>query len=127
MSGCIQSRLPVAAALLAVLLSPWLQAADAEHGKAVFEAECSDCHSTTPGKQRKGPSLARVVGRTSASIPEYPYSTALRNSGLIWTLDQLDLYVTGPKKLVNSAKMKYDGLADANARADLIAFLGTLK
>ena len=127
MSRLIPSQVLLAAGWLTLVGSPLVQAADAEHGKAVFEEECSDCHSITPGKQRKGPSLAGVVGRPSASIPEYQYSTALRNSGLIWTPDQLDLYITGPKKLVNSAKMKYDGLADANARTDLIVFLGTLK
>jgi cytochrome c len=100
-----------------------VHAADAAHGASVFEAECAECHSVKPGKNRKGPSLFGVAGRSAASVPDYVYSEALKNSGLSWTADRLDAYIIAPRKLVPGCKMQYDGLEDAAARADLIEFL----
>jgi cytochrome c len=102
--------------------------ADAKRGADVFDAECSDCHSVAnPPKNKKGPSLYGVLGRGSAQMPGYQYSDAMKASGIVWTADKLDAYVSAPRKTVPGGKMKYDGLDDAAQRADLIDFLGTLK
>ncbi len=96
-------------------------------GADLFDQECADCHSVKPGKNKKGPSLAGIVGRKSASIAEFSgYSDALKASGLTWTADNLGSYLKAPKGLVAGGKMKYDGLADDKARADLLAYLATL-
>ena len=97
-------------------------------GVDVYAEECGDCHSVTPGKNKKGPSLYGVVGRPVASVADYAgYSEAMKQLGGTWTVERIDAYITQPRKLVPGGKMKYDGLADAQARADLIAYLSSLK
>ena len=119
-------RILLALVAAALLGGPNLQAraaGDAAKGGEVFAQECSDCHSVREGKNKKGPSLFAVTGRKAASVPDATYSDALKASGITWTPEQLDAYLTAPKKLVPGGKMKYDGLADAAARADLLAYL----
>lgn len=108
-------------------LRPVMAAGDAAAGKVVFEEECSECHSIQ-GKNKKGPTLSGVFGRKAGTVADYAeYSDGMKNSGIVWAEDKLDQYLTMPRKFVPGAKMKYEGLADAKARADLIAFISTLK
>jgi cytochrome c len=103
-------------------------AGDPKAGDDVFASECSDCHSVRKGKNKKGPSLFGVVGRKSASIPNYKYTDAMRSYKVVWTPEKIDAYITNPNKVVPGTKMKkYDGLADPKARADVIAYLATKK
>jgi len=108
-------------------LRPATHAADAGHGATVFAEECAACHSVKPGKNKMGPTLFGVAGRDAGGVPDYVYSKALKNSGLAWTEDKLDAYLTAPRKLVPGCKMQYEGLADASARADLIEFLNNTR
>jgi cytochrome c len=102
-------------------------AGDAGAGKQVFEEECSECHSIQ-GKNKKGPTLTAVFGRKAGTVADYAeYSDGMKASGVTWSEATLDQYLTMPRKFVPGAKMKYEGLADAKARADLIAFITTLK
>jgi len=117
------SRALFATALLATLTVEAHAAGDATRGSEVFAQECSECHSVREGKNKKGPSMFGVVGRKAAAVPDAVYSDALKGSGLTWTPDKLDAYLAAPKKFVPGGKMKYDGLADAAARADVIAYL----
>jgi len=121
------SKLAPLFALLAVSLSLQARAAgNVEAGKDVFATECAECHSVREGKNKKGPSMFAVVGRKAASIADATYSDPLKASGITWTPDKLDAYITAPKKLVPGGKMKYDGLASATERADPLAYLATL-
>ena len=79
------------------------------------------------GKNKKGPSLFGVIGRKSASIADFKYSDAMRSLNVVWTVDKIDAYITKPKEVVPGGKMKYDGLANAKARDDLLAYLATKK
>lgn len=45
------------------------------------------------------------------------------SDGLTWTLETLDAYVENPKALVSGTRMNYRGMADAQARGALIAYL----
>jgi len=100
---------------------------DAKAGADMFDQECSDCHSLKQGKNKKGPSLFGVVDRKSASIEDFVYSDPMRAYNVVWSLDKIDAYITNPKIAVPGGKMKYDGLADATARANLLAFLAAQK
>lgn len=103
-------------------------AGDAKKGVDTFAEECGDCHSTIPGKNKKGPSLHGVVGRKSGSIADFTgYSDAMKQAGITWTPEKIDAYIAQPRKIVPGGKMKYDGLDDAAARADVIAFLMSVK
>ncbi len=98
-----------------------------DNGESLFKHKCGTCHSIEPGKNRVGPSLAGVVVRNSASIETYSYSTAMKSAGLTWDAATLDSYLTNPRAKVPGTKMTFAGLPQANDRADLIAYLSTVK
>jgi cytochrome c len=101
--------------------------ADAAKGKLVF-LECQGCHAAAPGGPTLvGPDLAGVVGRKAASLPGYDYSAALKSSGLVWNFAKLNLWLTDPSSLVPGTKMAFTGIASPALRADVIAYLATLK
>lgn len=103
-------------------------AGDPKKGTDTFTEECGDCHSTVAGKNKKGPSLFGVVGRQAGSVADFAgYSDAMKHLDYAWSLEKIDLYIAQPRKVVPGGKMKYDGLADAQARANVIAYLSTLK
>jgi cytochrome c len=94
-------------------------AADAERGEQLYEG-CQDCHSLD--KNDIGPRHRGVFGRRAGSIPDYAYSDALKQSGIVWDETTLDKWLANPQAFVPGAKMFYH-LADPADRADVIAFL----
>ena len=116
----------VALLILPVYIIP-AAAQDAAAGEKVFKTQCAVCHSAVQGKNGIGPSLHEVVGRTAGTVPNYQYSAANKNSGLTWDDAALDRYLKAPQQVVPGTKMTYAGLKNDTQRADLIAYLGTLK
>jgi len=114
----------IAAAAAIVLLAAAARAADAPKGADVYQDHCSQCHVLNGVGQ--GPSLVGVVGRKAAALPNYPYSEALKRSGLTWTPANLDRFVESPAKLVPGTAMRTI-VSDAAERKALIAYLATLK
>jgi len=113
------------------LATPFLASAayadgDAAAGKKVF-AKCGVCHLIKPEKTLTGPSLFGVVGRHSASVEKFSYSDAMKKVDVTWDAETLDKYLTDPKAMVPGTKMTFPGLPDAVDRANVIAFLATLK
>jgi cytochrome c len=102
-------------------------AADAAAGQAVFKAKCALCHSIVPGQNKVGPSLAGVVGRPAGQVPGYSYSSANKSSGKTWDAATLDVYLTNPRATIPGTKMSFGGLPDAADRANLIAYLSTVR
>ena len=101
-------------------------AQDATAGKAVFQSQCSICHSVQQGRNMIGPSLFGIVGRPAGKVPNFHYSPANEASGLTWDAAPLDRYLTSPSTVVPHTTMTYAGLKDPKRRADLIAYLSTL-
>lgn len=102
-------------------------AGNAANGASVFD-RCAICHSNTKGAPAKiGPNLFGVAGRKAATQADFSYSGALKASGIVWTNDKLDAWITSPGQLVPGNRMAFAGLANAQQRADLIAYLDTLK
>ena len=101
-------------------------AGDAAKGAKLF-AQCKICHSVEPGKNGLGPSLYDVVGRKAGTEAGFTYSPAMKNSGLTWTDAELTEYLRAPMKLVPGTKMAFAGIANEKDRADVIAYLDTLK
>jgi cytochrome c len=100
--------------------------ADIAAGKATFK-KCALCHTAEPGKNKVGPSLFGIVGRKSASLTDYNYSDAMKNFDHTWTPQTLNTYLTDPRAMVPGTKMIFPGIKDDKERADLIAYLKTLK
>jgi cytochrome c len=96
---------------------------DAARGKTLYQA-CTSCHSID--ENDIGPRHRGVVGRPAGALPDYAYSPALKASGLVWSADNLDRWLTNPQALVPGTKM-YFSLPDAQSRADLIAYLAQLR
>ncbi|WP_043112458.1 c-type cytochrome [Solimonas flava] len=118
----------LAAAILLAAAGSGPARADVNRGADLYDENCADCHSLAkPLKNKKGPGLVGVVGRTAASVPDFNYSDALRAAKLAWTPDQLDAYLRAPKTLVPGGKMKFDGMDKADERRDLIEFLATQR
>jgi glucose/arabinose dehydrogenase len=104
-------------------------AADLAHGKQIYLQSCAVCHSAGLEKQAltgQGPLLAGIVGRKAASLSNFAYSKALVASGLTWDSATLDRFITSPGTLVPGTTMVIS-VASPGDRADLIAFLSTLK
>jgi cytochrome c oxidase assembly protein subunit 11 len=95
-------------------------APSAADGAKIFAARCADCHSLT--KNIFGPALGGVVGRKAGAVPAYPYSAALKQSGIVWDAASLDKWLSGPQKDVPGALMPAS-ISDARTRADIIAYL----
>jgi len=92
---------------------------DADRGQKIYQA-CQDCHDLD--KNDVGPKHRGVFGRKAGGVPDYDYSDALKNSGLVWGDQTLDKWLTDPQALVPGAKMFFH-LEAAQDRADVIAFL----
>jgi cytochrome c len=119
-------KLIIAAVVFSLSVSAAL-AADAKKGEADF-ARCAICHTTSKGGGNGvGPNLFGIVGRKSASAPDFYYSQALRVSLIVWTPNKLDAWIASPAKLVPGNRMSFAGIPDAGQRADIIAYLATLK
>ena len=101
------------------------QAQDAAAGKAVF-GQCAACHSLD-GKNGVGPSLKGIVGRTAGSAPGFHYSHAMAKVGKPWDAASLAAFVESPQNAVPGNVMPFSGVPDAKQRADLLAYLQTLK
>jgi cytochrome c len=120
------SRLTAGAILAAVLTAGSASAQDAAKGEQVFR-QCGICHATEAGVTKLGPSLAGVVGRKAGTEPGFAYSEAMKSFGKVWDKATLDAYLTNPAAAVPGGKMVFVGLKDATQRADVIAYLETLK
>jgi cytochrome c len=116
-----------AAALLALAFAAPARAdGDPVAGKTKF-AVCSICHTIDPAKKGIGPTLFGVVGRKSASVEGYSYSDAMKAANKTWDEATLDTYLTSPKAMVPGTKMVFPGLPKPEDRANVIAYLATLK
>ena len=110
-------------ALISAAMAHTAQAQDVAAGEQSFR-KCLPCHAVgEEAKNKVGPELNGLDGRHSGSAPGYSYSDANKNSGLVWSEATLDTYLADPAKLVPGNKMLFGGLADAQTRADVIAYL----
>ena len=111
------------AVLLAVATTP-AAAADAAHGKAVFQT-CAACHTDKP--EAIGPSLRGVYGRKSAALPDFRYSNAMTRANLTWDDANLKAYIKDPQAKVKGNRMPFGGLSSDADIDDVIAFLKDYK
>jgi cytochrome c len=99
-------------------------------GNAIFAQTCTNCHSTSIGVNKIGPSLWHVLGRPVASVPDYKYSEKLmsmRKDWSVWDETTLDAYLSNPRQVLHGVRMSFKGLPDATDRAAVINYLATLQ
>ena len=113
-------------ALAALLAAPAAYAGDgdAANGKELFTANgCPACHGVT----KEGPNLVGVVGRKAGTTQSLlGPSENLKKYGVTWNAETLDEFLADPNaKVPGTAMMGI--LTDPQQRADVIAYLSTLK
>ncbi|HEY8508247.1 MAG TPA: c-type cytochrome [Steroidobacteraceae bacterium] len=118
-------RLLVMGSTLFLCCLPAFVSAQADKGQLAFNNACRTCHSVKEGDNRLGPSLYGILGNKAASSEGYgAYSTALRNSGIVWDEKTLDAFIANPEKVVPNNNMKpYSGISDPEVRRQIVAYL----
>ena len=111
-----------------LLIAATTIAASAQAAAPASFAQCGVCHAVAKGAPNGiGPNLNGVVGKTAGAVAGFNYSTALKTSKLVWNAATLDKWITNPMKLVPGNKMPYAGQADPKKRAEIVAYIKTLK
>jgi len=99
------------------------RAQDVAAGKTSF-VKCMACHAIGEGAKNKvGPELNGLNGRTSGTAPNYSYSDANKNSGITWSEAEFKDYIKDPKAKIPGTKMIFAGIKNEKEVNDLWAFL----
>jgi cytochrome c len=101
-------------------------AQDAGAGKTVFVQQCAACHATTDSNGI-GPGLKGIDGRKVGSGANFRYSSAMKEVAYAWDAKTLDAFLAAPSKAIPGSAMPFAGLSDGKQRADVIAYMQTLK
>ncbi len=98
---------------------------DATLGKKVFY-RCMACHEAATERDKVGPHLLDVVGRTAGSAENFNYSQAMKDAGaagLVWDEANLAAYLSAPKLKIPGNRMAFPGLTNDDDIANVIAYL----
>jgi cytochrome c len=97
-------------------------------GRQLFKDHCAACHKQGAPGVAFGPNLNGVVGRPAGSAPRYAhYSDALKQSGLVWTEDNLRKWIADSAHTIPNTLMPHVSISDPAEQLYLIAYLKTLK
>lgn len=109
-------------------ISQYMAKADPKHGEQVAKV-CLQCHTFAKGEPNKiGPNLYGAMEENIASVSGYQFSTALAaHKGDKWDPDKLNVWLAKPQEFAKGTKMTFPGLPKGQDRADVIAYLESLK
>jgi cytochrome c len=98
-------------------------APDLAAGETSFK-KCLPCHRIGEGaKNLVGPQLNGLDGRHSGTAPDYNYTDANKNSGIVWAEATFKEYITDPRTKIPGTKMVFAGIKNENERNNLWAYL----
>jgi cytochrome c len=113
-------------ALLVILLAALpatLAAQPAPRGQILF-LQCRACHTLKLGEANKvGPNLGNIFARAPLGASGFKYSAAFTAARPRWTPASLDRWIERPGVVVKGTSMAFAGIAKAEDRAILIAWL----
>jgi cytochrome c len=105
-------------------------AGDAAKGERVFK-KCAACHAVGDGAKNKvGPQLNEVLGRTAGTVEDYKYSKgmiAAGEEGLVWDESTMATYLAKPRDMIKGTKMAFAGLRKQEDLDNVIAYLATFS
>lgn len=109
-------------------IASYMAKADVKAGEQVVK-KCASCHSFDKGgKNGVGPNQWGLVGSHFAHKDDYSYSPAVAAmKDKKWTAQNLSEFLDNPRKFIPNNKMAFAGIKDPQERANLIAYLSTLK
>jgi len=109
-------------------IEPLLAKADPKRGEQLTKV-CAVCHTFNKGGANKvGPNLWDVTEEGIGSVPNYQFSAALQSDkGQKWDPEKLNQWLYNPQSFAKGTKMTFVGFPKAEDRADVIAYLNTLK
>jgi cytochrome c len=123
-------RTAIAIAALLVGTGGALAQGDVALGEQVFK-KCTVCHAVGDGAKNKvGPQLNGVLGRTAGTLEGFNYSQAMKDAGaggLVWTPETVGEFLTKPKDFVKGTKMTFMGLTKPEDVANVVAYLATFS
>jgi len=93
---------------------------DPARGKALFEKRCTGCHALT--ENHEGPRLLGVYGRTSGTVADFAYSSALKKAHVVWDDESLEKWLTDPDAFIAGNDMDFL-VSKPQERKDLIRYL----
>lgn len=108
-------------------LGTLLASADIAEGMKVA-GKCKSCHVIAPGDVANiGPELMDVYGRNRGSVAGFAYSEAMKAVSEPWAAQTLFAFLEAPAKYVVGTNMAFVGVKKPEDRANLIAYLHSLK
>jgi cytochrome c len=101
-----------------------IAAADPAAGEKVA-AKCKACHDfSNAAKNKIGPALWGVVGRSHAAVEGFAYSDVMKGmADKPWNFEELDHFLAKPKEYAPGTKMAFPGLPKPADRAALMRWL----
>jgi cytochrome c len=116
-------RISIIAVAVITISAETSLAQDAQKGQMVFNM-CLPCHSIGAGAQTKvGPELNGLDGRHSGSVPNFEYSDANKNSGIVWNEATFKKYIQNPQGVIPGTKMIFPGVKNEQQVNDLWAYV----
>ena len=114
--------LPLAIAGTSVTMTGLALAGDTAKGEKIYR-KCKACHALEAGKNKIGPTMHGVFGRTAGAVEGFKYSKAMKASGIVWDETTIAAYLADPKGYIPKNRMAFAGLKKEKDRDDLIAYL----
>ncbi len=113
-----------AIAVMSIAATATIAAAqDVAAGQHSFN-KCLPCHAIGPDAENKiGPELNGLDGRHSGTAPNYSYSDANKNSGIVWGEATFKEYIKDPAAVVPGTKMTFLGIKNDQEINDLWAYV----
>ena len=118
----ILAKLSAAIVSVGLIAGPALAGGDVEKGKKVFN-KCKSCHVADQEKNKIGPYLVGIFGRSAGTLEGFKYSDAMKGSGIVWSPETLTEYLRKPKDFIPGNKMTFVGLKKEEQITDLLAYL----
>ncbi|WP_299671838.1 c-type cytochrome [uncultured Roseobacter sp.] len=125
----IPAAAPTPAAAPAPVATPAAASEDdamLKQGEKVFR-KCAACHAVGEGAKNKvGPQLNGIMGRTMGSVDGFSYSDGFveaNAAGKVWTPEEMAAFLAKPKTYMKGTKMAFAGLRKDEDLAAITAYL----